>query len=63
MTGIVSPACNSVIKLCQQYEEDLTSARHLAISHPDQVLIAKYEEIVTLPHITLPIILKVSSRR
>ena len=52
--------CNSVKRLCQHYEEDLSSAKHLASSQPNKVLIAKYEEIVSLPNITLPIVLKVS---
>ena len=53
-------ACNSAEVLCNHYEMDLGDAVSLSSSHPDNVLIVKYEELVTRPLDVIPIILKVS---
>ena len=53
-------ACNSVPTLCQHYEEDLGAAKEAANTYPGSVLIAKYEEIVSSPNITIPVIFEVS---
>ena len=52
-------ACNSAEALCNHYEMDLGDAVSLSSSHPDNVLIVKYEELVTRPLDVIPIILKV----
>ena len=52
-------SCNDVRYLCGHYEEDLEHARKLQQSHPSNILIIKYEELVTFPHDIIPIILKV----
>ena len=54
-------ACNSAEVLCKHYEMDLSDAVTLSRSHPDNVLIVKYEELVTRPLDVIPIILKVDS--
>ena len=54
-------ACNSAEVLCKHYEMDLRDSVTLSRSHPDNVLIVKYEELVTRPLDVIPIILKVGS--
>ena len=54
-------ACNSAEVLCQHYEMDLEDALTLSRSHPENVIIVKYEELVTRPLDAIPIILKVDS--
>ena len=54
-------ACNSAEVLCQHYEMDLEDAITLSRSHPENVIIVKYEELVTRPLDAIPIILKVDS--
>lgn len=51
-------ACNSAEVLCQHYEMDLEDALTLSRSHPENVIIVKYEELVTRPLDAIPIILK-----
>lgn len=54
-------ACNSAEVLCRHYEMDLEDALTLSRSHPENVIIVKYEELVTRPLDVIPIILKVES--
>lgn len=51
-------ACNSAKVLCHHYEMDLEDALTLSRSHPENVIIVKYEELVTRPLDAIPIILK-----
>ena len=56
----ISRKSNNFQSLCGHYEEDLETAIHLSTSHPNNVLVVKYEELVTQPLDVIPIILKVS---
>ena len=56
-------ACNSASVLCNHYEMDLEDAFTLTSTHPDNVLIVKYEELVTRPLDVIPIMLQVYRRQ
>ena len=54
------PSCNYLPSVCQDQNQDMKDASILAEHHPDKVIIAKYEELATIPKLSIPVILKVS---
>ena len=56
------PSCNYLPTVCRDQNQDMMDAGILAEQHPDKVIIAKYEELATVPNKAVPVILKVTDR-
>ena len=52
------PACSSLARLCSDQDSDLQLATTLARVYPHNVMVAKFEHLVTRPKLTIEAILK-----